>query len=83
MYSLLREPFRKNMNGRVLSRFRMLFMAEFRQRFSPLAIAEMRGVSDENGESPSGDGCSSISFGWILPKLTTLPELARKPLSHN
>ncbi|MDT7526703.1 MULTISPECIES: arginine N-succinyltransferase [Idiomarinaceae] len=53
----LREPFRKNMNGRVLSRFRMLFMAEFRQRFSPLAIAEMRGVSDENGESPF--------WGWL------------------
>ena len=53
----LREPYRKNMNGRVLSRFRMLFMAEFRQRFSPIAIAEMRGVSDENGESPF--------WGWL------------------
>ncbi|SFR49308.1 arginine N-succinyltransferase [Pseudidiomarina maritima] len=53
----LREPFRKNMNGRVLSRFRMLFMAEFRNRFSDIAIAEMRGVSDENGESPF--------WGWL------------------
>lgn len=53
----LREPFRKNMNGRVLSRFRMLFMAEFRHRFSAIAIAEMRGVSDENGESPF--------WGWL------------------
>ncbi|CAB0151750.1 Arginine N-succinyltransferase [Pseudidiomarina piscicola] len=51
----LREPFRKNQNGRVLSRFRMLFMAEFRERFSDLAIAEMRGVSNENGESPFWD----------------------------
>lgn len=48
----LREPFRKNQNGRVLSRFRMLFMAEFAERFSQFAIAEMRGVSNENGESP-------------------------------
>ena len=48
----LREPFRKSMNGRVLSRFRMLFMAEFRNRFSDIVIAEMRGVSDANGESP-------------------------------
>lgn len=48
----LREPFRKNQNGRVLSRFRMLFMAEFRERFSQFAIAEMRGVSNDNGESP-------------------------------
>ncbi|WP_417659033.1 arginine N-succinyltransferase [Pseudidiomarina sp.] len=53
----LREPFRKNMNGRVLSRFRMLFMAEFRNRFSEVAIAEMRGVSDENGQSPF--------WGWL------------------
>lgn len=53
----LREPFRKNQNGRVLSRFRMLFMAEFRERFSQFAIAEMRGVSDENGESPF--------WGWL------------------
>ncbi|KFZ30542.1 arginine N-succinyltransferase [Pseudidiomarina salinarum] len=48
----LREPFRKNMNGRVLSRFRMLFMAEFKERFSQYAIAEMRGVSNDDGESP-------------------------------
>lgn len=53
----LREPYRKNMNGRVLSRFRMLFMAEFRNRFSQVAIAEMRGVSNENGESPF--------WGWL------------------
>jgi arginine N-succinyltransferase len=53
----LREPFRKNQNGRVLSRFRMLFMAEFRERFSQFAIAEMRGVSNENGESPF--------WGWL------------------
>ncbi|WP_258240989.1 arginine N-succinyltransferase [Pseudidiomarina homiensis] len=53
----LREPFRKNQNGRVLSRFRMLFMAEFRERFSQFAIAEMRGVSNANGESPF--------WGWL------------------
>lgn len=48
----LREPYRKNQNGRVLSRFRMLFMAEFRNRFSDWVIAEMRGVSDDEGQSP-------------------------------
>lgn len=48
----LREPFRANQNGRVLSRFRMLFMAEFKARFSDWVIAEMRGVSDEQGQSP-------------------------------
>lgn len=48
----LREPYRKNQNGRVLSRFRMLFMAQFRNRFSNWVIAEMRGVSDADGQSP-------------------------------
>lgn len=48
----LREPYRHSMNGRVLSRFRLLFMAEFQQRFSRTVIAEMRGVSDEQGNSP-------------------------------
>lgn len=48
----LRQPFRKHMNGRVLSRFRLLFMAEFKQRFSTTVIAEMRGVSDDLGNSP-------------------------------
>ncbi|MDR3427001.1 arginine N-succinyltransferase [Silvimonas sp.] len=39
-------------NGGLLSRSRFLFMAEFPQRFSEKVIAEMRGVSDENGRSP-------------------------------
>lgn len=60
----LREPFRVNQNGRVLSRFRMLFMAEFRDRFSDIAIAEMRGVSDENGESPF--------WGWLEQHFFTI-----------
>ncbi|MCC5854245.1 MAG: arginine N-succinyltransferase [Idiomarina sp.] len=48
----LREPFRKNRNGRVLSKFRLLFMAEFKARFAKNVIAEMRGVSDQEGRSP-------------------------------
>ena len=48
----LSETHRKNRNGRFLSRFRFLFMAEHTERFAETVIAEMRGVSDENGESP-------------------------------
>ncbi|RUO19010.1 arginine N-succinyltransferase [Aliidiomarina iranensis] len=48
----LREPYRKNRNGRVLSKFRLLFMAQFQERFAKQVIAEMRGVSDEAGRSP-------------------------------
>ena len=48
----LKEKARKNSNGRFLSRFRFLFIGEHEQRFSDKIIAEMRGVSDENGKSP-------------------------------
>lgn len=59
----LREPFRKNRNGRVLSKFRLLFMAQFRERFAKRVIAEMRGVSDNNGQSPFWDWLQKHFFG--------------------
>jgi arginine N-succinyltransferase len=43
---------RKGYAGRLLSRVRFLFMAEHPHRFSDTIIAEMRGVSDEQGKSP-------------------------------
>ncbi|GAB7128119.1 arginine N-succinyltransferase [Silvimonas sp. JCM 19000] len=48
----LLPDWRKDGNGSLLSRCRFLFMAEFPERFSERVIAEMRGVSDENGRSP-------------------------------
>ncbi len=48
----LKEKARVNSNGRFLSRFRFLFIAEHEQRFSDTIIAEMRGVSDTEGRSP-------------------------------
>ncbi len=39
-------------NGALLSRARFLFMAQFPERFMPMLIAEMRGVSAEDGYSP-------------------------------
>jgi len=43
---------RARQNGHLLSRCRFLFMAEHPQRFADKVIAELRGVSDENGRSP-------------------------------
>ncbi len=43
---------RARQNGHLLSRCRFLFMAEHPQRFAKQVIAELRGVSDENGRSP-------------------------------
>ena len=51
--TLFLEPaFRHNANGLLLSRARFLFIAQHPKRFSPLIIAEMRGISDESGNSP-------------------------------
>ncbi|HLQ84918.1 MAG TPA: arginine N-succinyltransferase [Salinisphaeraceae bacterium] len=51
--SLFLDPdYRGRSAGRLLSRSRFLFLAEFRQRFPERVIAEMRGVSDDAGYSP-------------------------------
>ena len=51
--TLFLEPaFRKDGNGSLLSRSRFMFMAMHMKRFAPKVIAELRGVSDENGHSP-------------------------------
>lgn len=48
----LTPEWRHNNNGILLSKGRFLFMAQHRQRFMPMVIAEMRGVSNDDGESP-------------------------------
>lgn len=51
--TLFLEPqYRKNNNGLLLSRGRFLFMAQYPNRFDSTVIAEMRGLSDEKGQSP-------------------------------
>ncbi|WP_404400392.1 arginine N-succinyltransferase [Idiomarina seosinensis] len=74
----LREPYRQNMNGRTLSRFRMLFLAQFKQRFSDWVIAEMRGVSDENGESPFWQWLQQHFFSVDFPKADYLSGIGEK-----
>lgn len=48
----LRPKFREGLNGRLMSKCRFLMMAEHPERFSKTIFAEMRGVSDEEGNSP-------------------------------
>jgi arginine N-succinyltransferase len=48
----LQQPHRTGTNGRLLSKSRFLFMAQFAERFGPKVIAEMRGVNDSEGNSP-------------------------------
>ena len=74
----LREPYRHNMNGRTLSRFRMLFLAQFKQRFSDWVIAEMRGVSDDNGDSPFWTWLEDNFFSMDFPKADYLSGIGDK-----
>jgi arginine N-succinyltransferase len=48
----LMPDYRKDQNGQLLSRSRYMFLAEFPELFGPEIIAEMRGYSDDNGDSP-------------------------------
>ncbi len=61
--TLFLDPdYRHSKNGHLLSKSRFLFLAEFSQRFEPKIIAEMRGVSDANGQSPFWDGLGAHFF---------------------
>jgi len=48
----LHADHRTGLNGRLLSKARFLFIAEFRHLFGDKVMAEMRGMSDEQGRSP-------------------------------
>jgi len=74
----LNESHRKNNNGRFLSRFRFLFIAEHKQRFSDTIIAEMRGVSDEQGRSPFWDWLEEHFFSMDFPTADYLTGIGKK-----
>ena len=51
----LDQQHRRSNNGLLLSRARFLFIAQHTTRFAPIIIAEMRGISDDEGRSPFWD----------------------------
>ena len=59
---LLADSHRGGGNGLLLSRSRFLFLDEFRENFSDKIFAEMRGVSDEQGQSPFWDALGRRFF---------------------
>ncbi len=74
----LSHSHRKNRNGRFLSRCRFLFMAEHRERFADTVIAEMRGVSDQNGRSPFWDWLEEHFFSMDFPTADYLTGIGKK-----
>ena len=74
----LSESHRKNNNGRFLSRFRFLFLAEHSERFADTVIAEMRGISDEDGRSPFWDWLEEHFFSMDFPTADYLTGIGKK-----
>lgn len=74
----LRDTYRVNNNGRFLSKFRLLFMAEHPDRFNHTVIAEMRGVSDDNGSSPFWQWLEEHFFSMDFPTADYLSGIGKK-----
>lgn len=73
----LSAGYRKGGNGRLLSRFRFLVMAEFPRRFDSLIMAEMRGVSDEQGRSVFWDSLGRHFLEMDFSKADFLSSLGK------
>ncbi|WP_339723173.1 arginine N-succinyltransferase [uncultured Paraglaciecola sp.] len=74
----LRQNAREGLNGRLLSKFRFLFMVEHKQRFAEIIIAEMRGINDENGESPFWQWLEEHFFSMDFPTVDYLTGIGQK-----
>lgn len=74
----LRESRREKNNGRLLSKMRFLFMAEFPQRFSGKVIAEMRGISNADGSSPFWQWLQEHFFSLDFPTADYLTGIGQK-----
>jgi arginine N-succinyltransferase len=74
----LREQARGGINGRFLSKVRFLFMMEHRHRFAETVIAEMRGVSDEQGRSPFWEWLEEHFFSMDFPTADYLSGIGNK-----
>ena len=74
----LREKRREKNNGRLLSKMRFLFMAEFPQRFSDRVIAEMRGISNTDGSSPFWQWLQEHFFSLDFPTADYLTGIGQK-----
>lgn len=77
--TLFLDPdYRHSKNGHLLSKSRFLFLAQFPERFETKIIAEMRGVSDANGESPFWDGLGAHFFDMPFADADRLTGLGKK-----
>ncbi|EKO3442853.1 TPA: arginine N-succinyltransferase [Vibrio fluvialis] len=77
--TLFLDPdYRQGKNGHLLSKSRMLFMATFQDKFADKLIAEMRGVSDENGHSPFWESLGRHFFAIDFSEADYLTGIGQK-----
>ncbi|AUG99144.1 arginine N-succinyltransferase [Pectobacteriaceae bacterium CE70] len=77
--TLFLDPdYRHGSNGKLLSKVRFLFIAAFREHFSRKLFAEMRGYSDENGNSPFWDSVGNHFFSIDFAKADYLSGTGQK-----
>lgn len=74
----LHPEYRVGGNGALLSKSRFLFMAEHRQRFAKKVIAELRGVSDEQGRSPFWESLGRHFFSMDFAEADYLTGIGKK-----
>jgi arginine N-succinyltransferase len=69
---------RSGTTGRLLSKARFLFIAEFRELFGDKVIAEMRGVTNTDGRSPFWDSLGRHFFKMAFDRADYLTGLGNK-----
>ncbi|WP_404341445.1 arginine N-succinyltransferase [Pseudoalteromonas mariniglutinosa] len=74
----LKDGYRKNNNGKLLSKSRFMFINQHQQRFASTVIAEMRGVSDEKGDSPFWQWLEEHFFSMDFPTADYLTGIGQK-----
>ncbi|WP_409424411.1 arginine N-succinyltransferase [Pseudoalteromonas sp. RW-H-Ap-1] len=74
----LKDGYRKNCNGKLLSKARFMFIKQHQARFAQTVIAEMRGVSDESGSSPFWQWLEEHFFSMDFPTADYLTGIGQK-----
>jgi len=74
----LDQAFRHAKNGPLLAKSRLLFIAEFADRFAPKVIAELRGKLDAEGKSPFWEGLGRHFFAMEYKTADYLTGIGQK-----
>ena len=74
----LHPDYRTGYNGKLLSKSRLLFIAQFHELFAPKLIAEMRGYLRDDGSSPFWDSLGQHFFKMEFERADDLTSLGKK-----